>query len=255
MMRLIQGMATSLFAGAVCFGLMVPASAQDLGGIKGTFILKGDIPELPPLVKKGENVKDSGICAVADVPDQSVVVDKDTKGLANVFIWIGRFRERDIPDKLKTPAESEIVADQKGCVFIPHAMVARTGQTLKMINSDPVAHNFHVNAIRGDAFNPLIAANDQQGVKHEFKKADVLPVPVTCDIHPWMKANLLVLDHPYGAASNEKGEFEIADIPPGKYDFKVWQESVGYVRGLDVEDVEIEAGKTIDLGKLEVQLK
>src|SRR5690606_19946414 len=127
---------------------------------------------------KGENVKDSGICAVADVPDQSVVVDKDTKGLANVFIWIGRFRERDIPDKLKTPAESEIVADQKGCVFIPHAMVARTGQTLKMINSDPVAHNFHVNAIRGDAFNPLIAANDQQGVKHEFKKADVLPVPV-----------------------------------------------------------------------------
>ena len=127
-MRLIQGMATSLFAGAVCFGLMVPASAQDLGGIKGTFILKGDIPDLAPLVKKGENVKDSGICAVADVPNQSVVVDKDTKGLANVFIWLGRFRERDIPDKLKTPAESEIVADQKGCVFIPHAMVARTAK-------------------------------------------------------------------------------------------------------------------------------
>lgn len=251
-MRLTHWLTTGLAAGAVCLGLAGSASAQELGSFKGTFVLNGEIPELDVEVEAGENVKDAAVCAVKPVPNQSIVVDPKTKGIANVFIWIDDFDADDIPKQLAQPKNPTITLDQKGCVFIPHAVFARTGQTLIMLNDDPVAHNVHVNAIRGDSINPLIAANDRVGVKHEFEEGDILPVPVTCDIHPWMRANLLVLEHPYGAVSNNVGHFEITGIPPGEYELKIWQESAGYLRNLGVEEIEIKAGEATDLGKIAV---
>ena len=253
--RLSAGLPAALVCGAACLGSAVPAAAQELGSITGTFVLEGEIPELPPKVKADENVKDGAVCAVKPVPDQTIVVDPETKGLANVFIWIDDFDADDIPAELAKPKQATVTLDQKGCVFIPHAVFARTGQTLVLLNDDPVAHNAHVNAIRGDSINPLIAANDRKGVKHLLEEGDILPVPVTCDIHPWMRANLLVLEHPYGAVSGAEGKFEITGIPPGEYDLKIWQESAGYLRGLNVKEVTIEAGKATDLGKISVDAK
>ncbi len=59
-----------------------------------------------------------------------------------------------------------------------------------------------------------------------------LPRPVVCNIHPWMKAHLLSLDHPYMAVSGEDGTFEIKNLPAGTNEFQFWHELPGYLKNL-----------------------
>jgi hypothetical protein len=63
---------------------------------------------------------------------------------------------------------------------------------------------------------------------------------VTCDSHPWMHGFIQILDHPYGAVTNAKGEFAIKDIPAGTYTIEAWHEALGKVK---TANVKVESGK------------
>ena len=58
---------------------------------------------------------------------------------------------------------------------------------------------------------------------------EFLPMQVKCDIHAWMKAYWLVLDHPYMAITDKNGKFNIEKIPEGEHEFIVWHERIGYL--------------------------
>ena len=45
-----------------------------------------------------------------------------------------------------------------------------------------------------------------------------------CDLHPWMTAYQLPLDHPYGVVTAEDGSFEISNLPAGRHEFTIWHE-------------------------------
>jgi hypothetical protein len=95
-----------------------------------------------------------------------------------------------------------------------------------------------------------------------FTKAEPMPMPVNCNIHPFMQGHVLVQEHPYMAASGEDGTFEIKNIPAGKHEFQFWHEGTGYMKDLSLKggkanrqgrvDLEIVAGETIDLGDIKV---
>ena len=112
----------------------------------------------------------------------------------------------DYEAKLKEP----VVLDNHFCTFKPHIMLVRVGQQILIKNSDPVGHNTNIELF---AFNQTVPAKDKLEIKDS--KAYPLPRPVVCSIHPWMKAHLLSLDHPYMATSGEDGTFEIKNIPAG----------------------------------------
>ncbi|HEX6986818.1 MAG TPA: carboxypeptidase regulatory-like domain-containing protein [Planctomycetaceae bacterium] len=246
-MRLGTLLSAGLAAGLALFVQAAPA--QETGSVTGTFVLKGEMPKLAEINPN----KDPQVCAAEPVPNQRIVVDPQTKGVANVFIWVSRIDEKDIPAELRKPKEEKVVLDQKNCVFLPHCLIARAGQTLVALNDDPVAHNVRATLLRNGTFNNTVAPNDREGIEQDLKRAEILPQPVQCDIHPWMQAHLLVVDHPYAAISDEKGQFTIEGLPPGEYDFKVWQEAGGYVFGAGgLKNVKVAAGKPTDLGKLEI---
>ncbi|MFQ5606214.1 MAG: carboxypeptidase regulatory-like domain-containing protein, partial [bacterium] len=75
--------------------------------------------------------------------------------------------------------------------------------------------------------------NQQQpGIKKRMvtKKNDfAIPemIPVKCDIHGWMKAWIVVVDHPYHAVTDEAGAFKITGIPAGTYTVEFWHETLG----------------------------
>jgi hypothetical protein len=52
---------------------------------------------------------------------------------------------------------------------------------------------------------------------------------VTCNIHPWMKAWLLVRPNPYAAVSKADGTFEIPGVPVGEVELQFWHEKAGYI--------------------------
>lgn len=195
------------------------AATGGSGTLRGKVEFVGAFNPLPPLYVKGADVKDAAVCGAETAPDQSILV-KDG-GLANVFIFLKK------APKNPGPVPTDILFfDQKNCVFKPHAMAMRIGQPLKILNSDSVAHNTHTHGKKTVDFNSIVPPNDTAGVLlTTYKQAEQEPISVGCDIHPWMKAWHLPIDHPFVAVSGEDGTFEIKDVPAGKQEFKVWHEA------------------------------
>lgn len=225
--------------------------AAGTGTVTGQFVLEGEIPTLAPLVKQGDTAaKNAEVCAKQNIADDSLLVDSGSKGIANIFVFL-RKAPADMPAELKESKEKIVKFDQKGCQFIPHALILRTDQTIEVLSDDPISHNTHVYPIRNEGKNEAIAANDRQGnVKWQFTLPETLPSKVACDIHTWMRANWLIIDHPYAAITDKDGRFKIENLPPGEHNFMIWHERAGWVFGKDKRSmpVTIEAGKTTALG-------
>ena len=52
-------------------------------------------------------------------------------------------------------------------------------------------------------------------------------VALRCDVHPWMRAWLAILDHPFFARTGPDGTFRLAGIPVGEYTLAAWHERFG----------------------------
>jgi plastocyanin len=196
-------------------------AAVGVGTLKGKVVFDGAFSTLPPLYVKGGDVKDAAVCAAVEAPNESILV-KDG-GLANVFIYLKK-APKVASD---TVPSTNLIFDQKNCVFHPHAMIVRTGQTVRVLNSDPIAHNTHTNGKKTTSFNSIVNPNETVGVPLVYKQAEQEPISVVCDIHAWMRAYHLPIDHPFAAVSAADGSFEIKDLPAGKHEFKVWHEAGG----------------------------
>lgn len=152
--------------------------------------------------------------------NESLVVNR--KGdLANAFIYIKTGLEGKT---FEVPADP-VTIDQNGCWFRPRVLGIQTGQTLKIVNSDPVTHNIHPMAQVNREWNHSQGADDPP-MARKFIKPEIM-IPVKCNIHSWMHAFIGVLDHPYFAVSNDDGTFEIKNLPPGAYTIAVWTETLG----------------------------
>lgn len=220
-----------LLSAAVCLSYAASAVAEDWGTITGQVIVKGDIPAPELLHKKAADIKDKEICAAEDTYKDDLVIDKDSKGLANVFVYLSK-KPKSIHPDLEKPAAAVAVFDQKGCVFRPHAMVVLGGQTIEVVSSDGIAHNTHTYPLKNRPVNVLIAPNTPVGKGEaikDYKTAERLPIKVTCDFHPWMQAYWLVVDHPYAAVTDKEGKFTIPNLPVGEHEFAVWHERKGYL--------------------------
>jgi plastocyanin len=213
-------------------GTTSPAVEGKSGSFIGKVAITGAFSELDPLIKQGDSsAKDAEVCAAENVPDQRLVVGGDN-GVANVFLFMDK-----VPRALKNlpVPEEALIFDQKTCTFLPHAMVVRAGQKIQVYNSDPAAHNTHTKSVVNGEFNSLVKAGDRSGsVEFSYKKAEKQPISVVCDFHSWMKAYHFPIDHPFATVTNADGTFEIKDIPPGKYRFKIWHSGKYLERKVEV---------------------
>lgn len=237
-------------------GMAAPAFAADFGTVTGQFILEGDVPKPEVAISQGDKtVKDAAVCAADTLYKNDLVVDEKTKGIANIFVYIYPRDAKKLPvhPDDKASEKKEVVFDQKGCRFVPHAMIVRTDQTVIVKSDDAIAHNTHTYTLKNNPVNFLIAPNDRDGIPVTVNQAESLPMPVKCDIHPWMQAYWLIIDHPWAAVTDKEGKFTIENLPAGEHEFRVWHERAGY---LDRKyKVTVEPGKTIKLEPVEVPLE
>ncbi len=252
-----RAMQTSVLVSVAIMVLSLTAAvpAADWGSVKGRFVVDGPPPKLDPLV-----VSKDQFCIDAKPIDKSLVIG-DTGGLGNavVYIRLGRRDKIDVHPDYASSLSELVTLDNKGCEFVPHIALVRTGQQFEIKNSDPVGHNTNAKLLANGQFNVLIAEGQKNAMK--FSKSEAMPMPVNCNIHPFMQAYILVQEHPYMVVSAEDGTFEIKNIPAGKREFQFWHES-GYLKDLAFNggktdrrgrgELTIKAGETLDLGDIKV---
>jgi hypothetical protein len=247
-----------LLSAAISVGIVFPdsAAADDAwGNIKGRIVYS----ENAPAVEKIDVERDADVCGKVGLVDESLVVNKSNRGIRNVAIWLDSREEIPVHSDFENlPMETPMI-DNRDCRFQPRVLTVRTEQIFELRNSDPVAHNAAVYARRNTPFSEIIPQN--QPLQKKFVKSETLPVRVDCSIHSWMKAWLIVSDHPYVAVTDEDGNFEIRNVPAGEWKFRFWHERPGYMLSLvtngQLAPLEkgnwvqnIAADKTRDLGEL-----
>ncbi|MCK6544662.1 carboxypeptidase regulatory-like domain-containing protein [Myxococcota bacterium] len=196
---------------------MFLVSGTAIAGVKGTVSFNGKAPA-ETAIDMASDPKCKSMAPNAKTVDYRVAGGK----LADVVVFLKKAPAGD------HKATGKVTLDQKGCMYHPQAFGIMVGQELEIINSDPTLHNVHAYAKPGE-FNQAMPKQGQKMTK-KFKKAQV-PVDIKCDVHKWMHASAIVVDHPFFATSNEKGEFEIAGVPDGEYDVEAFHQKLGTKSG------------------------
>ena len=203
--------------------------------LTGKFAINGAAPPNVALPV----TKDTEVCAPGGKQVLDDIVRVGPGGvLANVLVYISS----DVPDgnpawiheSYEAARDAEIIFDQKNCIFLTRVGTMWKTQTLKILNSDPVGHNTNLASKRGaKAQDVLIPAN--ASALYSPGAASPAPFAVSCAIHPWMKSQMMVCDHPYFAVTDDKGEFAIPNVPAGvELEFRVWHEKAGYIQEVTV---------------------
>jgi plastocyanin len=198
------------------------ARAEEWGTLKGRFLYGGDAPAAAEL--KAD--KDVEVCGKHKLLNEELVVGAD-KGVANVVVFVRDKGVKVHPDAAAEAKAAKVVLDNQGCRFSPHVVSVHTGQPLIIKNSDTVGHNSNVATIKHPPSNSLIPAGGESSIP--FANEEAIPAQVTCNIHPWMKAWVVVRPNPYAAVSAADGSFEIKNLPAGELELQLWHEKAGYI--------------------------
>ncbi|HSD46897.1 MAG TPA: carboxypeptidase regulatory-like domain-containing protein [Pyrinomonadaceae bacterium] len=154
--------------------------------------------------------------------DDTMVTDGK---LANTFIYVKEGTVeggKKITDYAWSTPTSAAQLDQNGCHYAPHVLGVQVNQKISITNSDATQHNIHPTPKLNPEWNQT-QANGAAPIEKSFARPEVL-IPVKCNQHPWMKAYIGVMRHPFFAVSGKDGAYEIKGLPPGNYTVVAWRE-------------------------------
>jgi len=215
-MRRTSGYATGALLAAIAVG---GAGAYEAVPVTDGGTLSGAVKATgAPAPAKLEVTKDQQVCGKEKVDPQIAVGANG--GLANALVVVKATKGK----KLEPPA-SNPVFDQKQCEFHPHILLFPAGSTIDVLNSDGILHNLHTTSTVNPASNTA-QPKFKPKINIKVEKPE-WPISVKCDVHGWMSAVWVSQEHPYYAATDANGAFEIADLPPGDYEVELWHEKLG----------------------------
>ena len=192
-------------------------SVTNGGTISGTVKWSGPVPkELNfPITK------DPQVCA----PDGNKTTSLDRLivgpegGVANTIVYL---KNISAGKALELPEQRRHL-DQKRCRYIPHILLVPQNAELQMQSSDATLHTIHMSG----------AATYNLPFPFQNKiTSRTMPTPGLVNLrcnggHVWMNAEMMVVQHPYYAVTDESGRFQFADVPPGTYQVVAWHEGWG----------------------------
>lgn len=220
---------------ALSVGLALSQAAAPTGSVQGAVRFVDRYP--PP--ETLQVTKDFDVCGTKKA-DETFIVSLDNKGLTDAVVTL----KGGTQGKAPSPAPATI--RQKGCRYVPHVQVVRPGAELEILNEDPLLHNVHARLGADTLFN-LAQPKYRKVLKRTLDKPGI--VHVTCDVHAWMDAYIVVTDDPYVVLTDEKGRYRFDGIPAGQYRVGLWHEGIGsaekevVVSAGEVEEVNFQIGE------------
>ena len=209
---------------ALCMAaaLSVPSAfAEETGTIKVQFKYGGSAFD-PAAIDVN---KDVDFCGKHPLVNEKLLVDKATNGIKNVVLYVHTGKGGSKLPAMTLVSKKVTLANDK-CRFEPRVVILAVGDTLEITNPDAVGHNANVNFFANAPVNPLIPPNAAKEIM--IVKPEPGVISVDCNIHPWMRAYTVVLDHPFAGVSDAEGMIEIKGLPSGaKLVFRIFHEGAG----------------------------
>lgn len=219
-----------LFTSLVVSMLLVDFAAAETAKLKMRFVFDGE----PPVQ---EQLKVAAV--VAPVLDERLVVDPKSKGIKNVLVSVytgGGLSKLD-QDPNQNSQQIRVLTMEKGR-FDPHILIAQAGDTLKIVNKDWTSHNPKLNFFANTQQGNVLPLN--KSIMIQLIEPEPAPISVDCNVHPWMRAYVVVLDHPFAAVTDSDGNLEIDGLPAGRpLTFRVFHEAgkIGRVKISGVDTI------------------
>jgi plastocyanin len=205
------------YALAASLLLSSTASADPPGKITGTVIYEGVAPVRKDLKRDTDPYCKPGV-------EDDVIV---TKGkLKDVFVRIKN------PPK-GSPPPPKPTLDQRDCTYTPHVVAVAPGSKIGVRNSDGTFHNVNGSIAGKLLWNKPMAAKDPDLALDAMSKAGDV-IDLVCNVHPWMHAYAVAIDHSFYAITGEDGTFTLSGLPAGAYTLEAWHPKLG-TRTLEIK--------------------
>ncbi len=133
------------------------------------------------------------------------------------------------------------------CQIRPFVTPVRNNHPVTIANNDPIFHDIQAYTLDSkytfQMFNKPVPekANIQEDV--EFRPGHYI-FRTQCGVHDYMQSWGLAVGNPYFDVTNENGEYEIANIPPGTYHLIAWHPNME----VQAQTVTIKPNETIEMG-------
>jgi len=141
---------------------------------------------------------------------------RGAKNLGDIVVYIEK-----VEGQFQSP-KTPVLIDQVKRAYVPHVLAVVVGTEIEFLNSDHELHNVHARQNKTQLFN--VGIPPQRKARRILKEEGV--VTLLCDIHPEMSAYIVVLQNPYLARPDEKGNYAIGNVPPGTYTLRAWHEKL-----------------------------
>lgn len=159
----------------------------------------------------------------------------DETPFSNVLVYLDGFP----PGTTFPPATAEGSMKQKKKRFLPYILPVQVGATVRFPNDDDIFHNvFSLSQVQ-----PFNIGRYPKGPGKTVTFSKVGRIRVFCDIHSFMKANILVLPSPHYVFPKSDGTFRLENVPAGTYWVTAWHERLKAQQ----KPVTIAAGQTVKL--------
>jgi len=166
-------------------------------------------------------------------------VDHNGTRINGVVVWI-----TDIRTGKPLPVARRFELSNTDCLLTPRVQAVFAPGTLNMSSEDVTMHRDRIINVGTGEMVGLAPFNDNGEVVPFDRLLDKpAELEITCELHPWSKAFILVFDHPYFAMTSSSGSFSIGDVPPGTYHVRAWHPSLG----LSDQTVTVVAGQSATL--------
>jgi hypothetical protein len=132
------------------------------------------------------------------------------------------------------------VLDQFSKAFVPETLLVRVAQPVIFKNSEDQLHN--VTVVRTRTGTGVFNVSQNQGDVHTHTFEQVGEYDVTCDVHPGMRATIVVATTPYAVYADARGAFSFQNVTPGPYRLKVSAGGREIERALEVVGAQMDVG-------------
>ncbi len=178
-------------------------SVENGGRISGSVKWQGALPHLIA----SEINRDPQICDPQGQKrrDLERLLVAPNGGVANTVVFLRNITRGKAMD---LPAARRFL-NQKSCRYEPHFLLVPLQASLTVKNRDPLLHTVQMSGNAQEISRPMIREGN---------------VDLRCNVHPWMNGEMLVARHPYYAVTDQDGNFELTQVPPGDYEIVAWHE-------------------------------